>query len=75
MIKSPNTKLYQNPEKSEKAATKLCTPSESDKPAKVIGINIIACANIIGITPAALTFNGKYCLAAAICPVAPRFAY
>ena len=56
--------------KKVKIIPKSCTKSESvlqlflvklslsEKPANVTGINIIACANIIGITPAAFTFKG-----------------
>ena len=47
-----------------------------EKPTKVIGINIIAWAKIIGITPAVLTFKGIYCLAPPYCLFpTTRFAY
>ena len=64
------TKLYQNPEKSENSCTKPLAAVDVEKPANVIGINIIACAKIIGITPAALILSGIYCLAPAKrCPI------
>ena len=44
----------------------LASPREP-KPANVNGINMIACAKMIGITPAALTFNGIYWRAPPYC--------
>ena len=37
------------------------------KPVKIVGRNMIACAKMIGITPAAFTFNGRNCLAPPNC--------
>jgi hypothetical protein len=36
----------------------VCALSEEDNPAITGGINMIACAKIIGITPEALSFKG-----------------
>ena len=52
----------QNPEKSENSCTKPLAAVDVENPAKVMGINIIACAKIMGITPAAFIFKGIYCL-------------
>ena len=60
-------KLYQNPSKFDNAAFIPDILSESENPNKVTGINIIACAKIIGITPAALTLIGTYCRAPPYC--------
>ena len=53
-------KLYQNPLMSANAVTKADMLSEDVKPARVMGRNMMACAKMIGITPAEFTFNGKY---------------
>ena len=61
MIKTAKVKLYQNPVKSVKMPQQsLIKLSDFEKLATVIGINIIAWAKIIGITPAAFTFKGIY---------------
>ena len=58
------TKLYQNPFISLKVrANDAMNPSsfcEALKPARVMGINMSACAKMIGITLAAFTFRGMY---------------
>ena len=56
-----------NPEKSENSCTKPLAAVAVEKPAKVIGMYIIACAKMMGITPAALIFNGIYCLTPPYC--------
>ena len=60
MIKIANTKLYQKPSLSMKARVKALALSEAEKPASAIGINMIACAKMIGITFAAFTLRGIY---------------
>ena len=53
-------KLYQNPTGLLNTAAKPDAASALAKPATVMGINIKACAKMIGITPAAFTFRGMY---------------
>ena len=60
MIKSANTALYQKPSLFMNARVNALALSEVEKPASAIGMNMIACAKIIGITLAELTFNGMY---------------
>jgi hypothetical protein len=48
---------YTKPEHITKAPTIDCDASDLDKPAKAAGMNIIACAKMIGITPEALSFE------------------
>ena len=76
MINSAKTKLYQKPVLSIKARIKELFSPELENPASDIGINIIACAKMIGITFAAFTFRGMYCRAPPYCllPII-RFAY
>ena len=59
MISRKNTKLYQNPLLLRNAmANELISPSFAKNPIRDAGMNIIACAKMIGITLAALTFRG-----------------
>ena len=59
MIRIANTKLYQKPVIDMKELQNELA-FEALNPAIVMGINIIAWAKMIGITPAVLTFNGIY---------------
>src|SRR5690554_4048792 len=58
IINTANTTLYQSPKISLKVDCTPCANVESDILAKADGTNMIACANIIGITPDAFSFNG-----------------
>ena len=62
IIKVKNKALYPNEVISINFAKKFDAPEalSDNKPVKVEGINISACAKIIGITPAPFIFNGKY---------------
>ena len=79
MISSPKSTLYQNSKGERKAFCMLSAHSDLESPAKAAGTNIIACAKMIGITPAELSFRGMYCLAPKIffstCPPVVRLAY
>ena len=75
MMRIAKTRLYQNPLLSLKARTNAPLPSEL-KPAKAIGINMMACAKMIGITLAAFTFKGMYWRTPPYCLLPwMRFAY
>ena len=65
IIRIPVTRLYKNPYMFVNATT---SPEPvSEYPAMIIGSIIMACANIIGITPAAFTLRGIYCLTPPYC--------
>ena len=66
MINIAYTKLYQNPVLSVNACTNALD-DVVENPTIVIGMNINACAKMIGITPALFTFKGMYCLAPPYC--------
>ena len=76
MINSAKTKLYQKPVLSIKARMNELFSPELENPASEMGMNIIACAKMMGITLAAFTFSGIYCRAPPYCllPII-RFAY
>src|SRR5512135_2039662 len=65
MISMAVTRLYQKPYIFEKATTK--PDPEFEYPAMIIGSIMIACAKMMGITPAAFTFRGIYCLTPPYC--------
>ena len=58
-----NIAEYQNPKMSLVAVPTPCqNPLSGKKEAIVLGMNMIDCAKMIGITPAALTRSGRYCV-------------
>ena len=79
IISNPKSTLYQSSKGERKAFCMLWANSDLESPANAEGTNIIACAKMIGITPAELSFNGIYCLAPKIffstCPPVVLLAY
>ena len=72
-----NIAEYQNPKMSPVAVPTVCQKALSWKnEAIVLGMNMIDCAKMIGMTPAALTRSGRYCVLPPICfrPIT-RLAY
>lgn len=62
-MRKPKRTLYQNSKGERKAFWMLRAQSDLESPAKAAGTNMIACAKMIGITPAELSLRGIYCLA------------